>query len=75
MRPVSLSAVCLALCLSLPAALATNHDDDTAPIEKPLPTIAAPLDAGEPDEASFDTEAPPPPPFDPSYRPPAAPGN
>lgn len=55
MRPRPLSAVLPALCLCLTLSSALANDEDTAPIEKPLPTIVAPTDTGEPDASSFDT--------------------
>ncbi len=63
---LALSAACAA-----PALAAKMADEAESPaLRKPLPTLAAPL-ASEEDAAVFATEAPPPPPFDPNYQPPA----
>ncbi len=63
---LTLSPVCAA-----PALAAKMADESESPaLRKPLPALAAPV-AGEDDAAVFNTEAPPPPPFDPNYQPPA----
>lgn len=77
MAQLSKSTTLLAALLVL-GLVATAHaatDEDTSAIDRPLPTVATPPPAGEPDASDFDTEAPPPPPFDPDYRPPSAPSD
>jgi hypothetical protein len=45
-----------------------EESSDEVALKRPLPTLAAPESPTEP--STFSTEAPPPPAFDPSYKPP-----
>ncbi len=61
----------LSSAYTAPAFAAKIADETESPaLRKPLPALVAPVASEE--DAVFSTEAPPPPPFDPNYRPPAS---
>lgn len=75
-RAISVYVALLACVLAAPVMAEDLPEDAVAPEErespalrKPLPELSAPTEPA-PDITEFSTEAPPPPPFDPSYQPP-----
>lgn len=70
MAHVWVSLVVAALSTTASPAFADAASDEAA-IKRPLPELSMPTTSA--DEPIFSTDAPPPPPFDPSYVPPTPP--
>jgi hypothetical protein len=69
-RLAGLAAALMAISPAIAATPTPVAPEELEALQRPLPTLTAPVPGEAVDQAAFDEPAPPPPPIDLDYRPP-----